>query len=358
MKADNKARVAVLDVVRVIAVIMVMLHHYYTPNTYPDIGDLFHFGALGVPLFFIISGFVIYSTLERTNNYKEFIIKRFVRLSPAMLICSTITFVFFSYFYEGDGYHHSKSFVNYIIANTFIDPNVFNIPNGWVKYYYIDNAYWSLWVEICFYSLIGFLYFFFKKRFIFYYIIICSIGMSIFLLFYTSIGALVLQKYLNFDEVQIKYYKLVARAFVFFFECLWFLLGIYLYKLYHNKNEKKYIYYIILIFIINIIKEKITIDSVLFAILTFIFLMIFVYRNSWLDFMCKPILCKIGVASYAMYLIHYHLGVVAIQAMNEKWGSSYVYPIVVVFIVIIFGMLCYNYLEKNLIQVYKKIFKI
>lgn len=358
MKANHTQRVAVLDVIRVIAVVMVMLHHYYTPNVYPNIGNLFHFGALGVPLFFIISGFVIYSTLERTHNYKEFIIKRFIRLSPAMLICSTITFVFFSFLYEGDSYYHSKSFVNYLIANTFIDPNVFNIPSGWVKYYYIDNAYWSLWVEICFYSFIGFLYFFFRDRFIFYYVLICGIAMPIFLLFYTSVGASILRSYLHFDEAQIKYYRLVARAFVFFFESFWFLLGIYLYKLYNNKTEKKYIYYIILIFIVNIIKERITIESVIFSILTFVFLMIFVYRNNWLDFMCKPILCKIGVASYAMYLIHYHLGVVAIQAMNDKWGSSYFYPIIVVFLVIIFGMFCYNFLEKNLIKVYRKILKI
>ena len=93
---DNTNRVRILDVMRVIAIILVMLHHYYSSSNYPDVGNWFYFGAFGVPLFFIISGFVINSTLVRTQNYKDFIVNRFIRLSPAMFICSTITFVFFS----------------------------------------------------------------------------------------------------------------------------------------------------------------------------------------------------------------------------------------------------------------------
>ena len=101
-------------------------------------------------------------------------------------------------------------------------------------------------------------------------------------------------------------------------------------------------------------KER-SIEILVFSILVFLFLMIFIYRNSWLNFMTNEILCKIGVASYAMYLIHYHIGVVIVKFMNQYWGISYIYPIIVIGIVIIFGLLCYHYLEKRLIKIYKKV---
>ena len=351
---DNTNRVRILDVMRVIAIILVMLHHYYSSSNYPDVGNWFYFGAFGVPLFFIISGFVINSTLVRTQNYKDFIVNRFIRLSPAMFICSTITFVFFSYFYVEDGYEHSKNFMNYLIANIFIVPHIFNILSGRIIYYYLDNAYWSLWVEVCFYTLIGFLYFLNKKKFIMHYIVIGCIGTPLFFLFYTSLGESVLRYYFSIGDEQIKYYKIIARSFAFFYEWTWFLLGIYLYQLYQNKHRKKYITYIFIIFLFNILKER-SIEILVFSILVFLFLMIFIYRNSWLNFMTNEILCKIGVASYAMYLIHYHIGVVIVKFMNQYWGISYIYPIIVIGIVIIFGLLCYHYLEKRLIKIYKKV---
>ena len=160
--AEKKGRVNVLDVLRVVAVIMVILSHYYL--NYPDVGRKVAWGALGVQLFFIISGFVIYASLENTKNYRDFIVKRFLRLSPAMFICSTIIFVFFRFFYTGEGYTNSKLLSNYLIANTFIDPTFINVFFGRVRYYYLDGAFWSLWVEIGFYTLIGLLYFINKNN--------------------------------------------------------------------------------------------------------------------------------------------------------------------------------------------------
>ena len=50
------------------------------------------FGAYGVHLFFVISGFVIAMTLERCKTPREFILRRYARLAPAMLLFSVITF--------------------------------------------------------------------------------------------------------------------------------------------------------------------------------------------------------------------------------------------------------------------------
>ncbi|MDY3337608.1 acyltransferase [Riemerella anatipestifer] len=347
-------RVKILDSLRVIAIIMVMLHHYYGSYT-ENIKNIFHFGALGVPLFFIISGFVIYGSLEKTKKYTTFLIKRFIRLSPGMLICSSITFLFFHFIYSGDGYEHSKSIANYFIANTFIDPNVFNIKSGYVKYYYIDNAYWSLWVEICFYSLIGILYFITPKNFIKLYTIICFIGLPIFMLFYSSTGSHILQNYFQLSVDKIKYYHLIARAFVFFYDCLWFLIGILLYQLYNSPKNYRLITYICILFFINTIKDP-HLELVIFSLITMLFLYLFIYHSHTLSFLTTNWLSKIGVASYSMYLIHYHLGVVFINYLKTTLGYSILYPLITIILVITFGLLSYNFIEKRLTSIYKKLF--
>lgn len=353
---EKKGRVSILDVLRVVAVIMVILSHYYL--NYPDVGEKVAWGALGVQLFFIISGFVIYASLENTKNYRDFIVKRFLRLSPAMLICSTIIFMFFRFFYIGEGYANSKLFSNYLIANTFIDPTFINVFFGRVRYYYLDGAFWSLWVEICFYTLIGLLYFINKKKFINYYVIICFSLTPIFMLFYTSTGQNVLQTTFSLTAEQAYLFKIYGRALAFFDNCFWFLIGIFLYLLYNDKTKKKYIYYIIFLFLINIAKDKFNFPLIIFSVITFVFLMVFVYTPQKIEFIAQPLLCKIGVASYSMYLIHYYLGMVAVKYLKENVADSYIWPFLVMIVVILFGLFSYNYLEKPLGKLYKKVFKV
>jgi len=48
----------------------------------------YKFGFFGVQLFFMISGFVILMSLEKTEGFFHFIYKRWIRLFPALLIAS------------------------------------------------------------------------------------------------------------------------------------------------------------------------------------------------------------------------------------------------------------------------------
>lgn len=87
-----KNRFTELDALRGIAVMLVLISHYtwaYDLNS----GDYhfeiledhkFHFlyGAFGVQIFFVISGFVIFMTLEHTKSAAHFAVNRFARLYP------------------------------------------------------------------------------------------------------------------------------------------------------------------------------------------------------------------------------------------------------------------------------------
>ena len=78
-----------LDSIRAVAVILVIAHHYMYPT--------FPLGALGVDIFFVLSGYLITSLLAREwQEYQEiklshFYLKRILRLYPALLL--TLVFV-------------------------------------------------------------------------------------------------------------------------------------------------------------------------------------------------------------------------------------------------------------------------
>lgn len=162
-------RIASLDGLRTVAILAIVAFHYcyrWAPplssaTLYPYGRALaglpgVRFGAFGVQLFFIISGFVIAMTLERCRTPLEFAVRRYARLGPAMLIFSLLTFAAMQLIPGAPFPEHVSWFASSL---TFIDPVLLNrlIPGG--AFQSIAGAYWSLYVEVQFYVLACLLYF-------------------------------------------------------------------------------------------------------------------------------------------------------------------------------------------------------
>lgn len=142
-------RVEALDLLRLVAVLGVVFYHYGFRG--PNIGDhawaalpylspFAMYGYLGVPAFFVISGFVIaYSAEGRTAS--EFAIARFSRIYPTFVLCMTITALGILIL-GGELFH--VSFARWA-ANLAIASPALGLP-------YMDSAYWSLVIEITFYA--------------------------------------------------------------------------------------------------------------------------------------------------------------------------------------------------------------
>jgi len=153
-EATGPARVQALDVLRLFAVLGVMLFHYgfrgptefnVTHVAVPELASVARYGFLGVPIFFVISGFVIaYSAVGRTAT--SFAIARFSRIYPGFLFCMTITFAALLIF----GPPHFAATLAQWAANLIVAATALHQP-------YVDSAYWSLVVEITFYGWITFL---------------------------------------------------------------------------------------------------------------------------------------------------------------------------------------------------------
>ena len=142
-----KARVPALDLLRLVAVLGVVLFHYgfrgptgleQTYVALPELAAFARYGFLGVPVFFVISGFVIaYSAEGRTAT--EFAIARFVRIYPTFVLCMTVTFLAVLLL----GGSRFQASLGQWTANL-----VIAAPGS----RYVDSAYWSLVLEAVFYA--------------------------------------------------------------------------------------------------------------------------------------------------------------------------------------------------------------
>ena len=87
-------RISEIDGLRGIAAVFVMLFHYtFAFNRGWAPGYFFHYGYMGVSLFFIISGFVISMSISNGKSVFDFCYGRFIRLFPIYWVTILITVI-------------------------------------------------------------------------------------------------------------------------------------------------------------------------------------------------------------------------------------------------------------------------
>lgn len=134
-------RLVALDLIRFFAAMAVVLYHYTAREGFQDFSALANFtkfGYLGVPLFFIISGYVI-ALSAKNRTPIEFAVSRFVRLYPAFWCGIVFTVIVTGYF------ANVRFDAITILANATMLNDYLNIAN-------IDGVYWTLQAELKFYA--------------------------------------------------------------------------------------------------------------------------------------------------------------------------------------------------------------
>ncbi|WP_144392671.1 acyltransferase family protein [Pleionea sediminis] len=141
-------RLIELDLFRFIAALGVVLFHYVAwfvidnPSSSTLLDSIYliaQYGFLGVPLFFMISGFVILASAFNRNNI-EFAAARFARLYPIYWLCVSITAL--AVWLIGDS-ASAVELKQYIVNMTMLQ--------SFVKVSNIDGVYWTLAKELQFY---------------------------------------------------------------------------------------------------------------------------------------------------------------------------------------------------------------
>lgn len=148
----TKERFHEIDVLRGLACLMVVVFHYLhrgpeagwiTARASPLVDGLARYGYLGVHLFFIISGFVIFMSAEGATT-RRFAASRVARLYPAFWFAAPLT-ALVAWLAASETF---KVQLLQLAVNLTMAPHWFGVE-------FVDGAYWSLAVELHFYLLVA-----------------------------------------------------------------------------------------------------------------------------------------------------------------------------------------------------------
>lgn len=130
-----------LDALRGVAALLVVLYHFTEQVArQASEGLRVPWGGLGVQLFFVISGFVILLTLERSKSVSDFSVSRFARLFPAYwLACTVMISVYGIVGWPGVRPTLAEQAFNYTMFQSFL-----GVPS-------VSGVFWTLHVELAFY---------------------------------------------------------------------------------------------------------------------------------------------------------------------------------------------------------------
>ena len=150
---EKRQQIVGLDALRFLAALLVLSFHLtfwnWTsgadylgpfPPAYQVLLPFTWFGWVGVEVFFVLSGFVIAYSVERSTP-RKFLRHRWERLFPAALVCATMTAAVQLASRDHPGTIH--------LFNFWLKSILFSPWGPWV-----DESYWTLSVEVAFYAVI------------------------------------------------------------------------------------------------------------------------------------------------------------------------------------------------------------
>lgn len=288
-------RLAQLDALRGIAALAVVLFHYTTRygQLYGHVeapAISFPHGYLGVNLFFMISGFVIFMTLERTARPMDFVVSRFSRLYPAYWGALLVTFALTHLI----GLPGKTVGWDVLLVNTTMVQGFFGVDH-------VDGVYWTLEVELLFYgwALLS-------------YRLGGANGLRHFLF-----GALALR--LVYAAAQVGFgvdLPWVGQRWLLLPYICWFALGVSIYRLSRDgaASWRDGALALAAIAVLGIV------DGWHWAALATVFFAVLFGaargRWTWLE---HPVLLWLGTISYTLYLLHENIGWAVLRRL-EGWG--------------------------------------
>jgi peptidoglycan/LPS O-acetylase OafA/YrhL len=315
-----KKRYYELDAIRGIAALMVVLFHYtirYSEIYENPIDPLFSFpfGEYGVQLFFIVSGFVIFLTLNRTTNSIDFIVSRFSRLYPVYWFSVVFTFiVVFLFSLPGREVDVQTALINLTMIQK------------WLGVENVDGVYWTLALELSFYIIM-------------YCLFITKQLKRIHLISIIWLIIIIGSKF--FEEINnVNIHGAIKLLFLLEYGNL-FIAGIMFYKIMHERRNLDFV-----VLCMSLIAEYYLHGNTVFLIALY-FVLFFLFATGNLRILSIKPLMYLGTISYSLYLIHQNVGYIIIRQLD---ANNMLNPISIIIvpltIVIAIAALMQRYIEK------------
>ncbi len=323
-------RIYILDDLRGIAILTVLFYHYffvfYIKNDvtndftifFKEMTNYLNFGAYGVSLFFLVSGFVIPMSLKdenRTKSVYNFFIKRFFRLFPTYWFAIILISFIILLFDDPSAYTFKQIVINFTMLQ-----DIFKTES-------IDGVFWTLMIELKFYILTAIL---------FYFGLLKDIKFIILALFVLSVITLYLGKFGN---------NLWSYLMVMY-------LGTTFYFYYKKKISKKVLTLLTVVVSFYFLNNHYFLSdegygktigysmATILAILSFILAL--KYKNT-----LSKVTTFFGNISYSFYLLHQVLGYFLINNFLKIDISTPYSQIVTILIIVMISYFTNIYIEKS-----------
>lgn len=157
MQSETSKYIPSVTMLRGIACLAVCMMHFFGTVPSKTLNEIGIYGGYGVPIFFVISGFIIpytlYHSAYKINNYFKFLLKRVIRLEIPYLL--TILLIILISALAQLSAEPSVSTVKLFDKNTFY--HVFYLV-GIMDGKWLSPVFWTLAIEFQFYLFIGLLF--------------------------------------------------------------------------------------------------------------------------------------------------------------------------------------------------------
>jgi peptidoglycan/LPS O-acetylase OafA/YrhL len=299
----------------------------------------FQFGYLGVDIFFVISGFLMYKIYESldTDKIQTFYLKRVSRLLPAYVFMSLLTLITFMFFVLP---FERYSIVKQNLAASFFASNFYY----WTENQYFVNSglkpilsFWSLALEMQFYLIFPLIIPFFRRS---QKLIICTIIASLFM---------------NIILVNLS----PETAFFLLFSRLWeFLIGVLVCmnlsalrkRINFSQNSAFFVLFMLPVLIVCagfVLTKRELILNVLVVFYSAV-IIVFGFILNRKSGPLLSVLLNIGKYSYSIYLVH--LPIISIVSYSPFSGNKYPggdlrFNVITLILIYIFSWLLFNIVE-------------
>lgn len=282
-------RIKELDALRGIAALGVVFFHYTLGRAEAQYG--FKLGITGVDLFFMISGFVIFMSIQNVSTSLDFAVNRFTRLYPTYWTCVTITALLQLLLIISSSNNMVDLSVSKYLINLTMFQHYFSVND-------IDGSYWTMIIEMVFYIFIALVL---SLKLVKHIIPICVV-----ILVMIGVYSILLEQGFPTLNTTLTYW---ARLFVHF---PLFFAGILFFEI-RQQQSKWFLNYLLvaLCFIIqcslynNSSKASSYISNAEYIIMLSVYFVLFIlFVKHKLQFIVTKSTLFLGKISFALYLIH------------------------------------------------------
>lgn len=313
----KRKRLDELDALRGIGALMVVIYHYSTrfhemfPQA-PHVPFNFAGGNYRVLLFFAISGFAIFFTLDRIRHVPDFLMNRFTRLFPAYWGATIMTLAAV----------HLGDMQSLQISTTAILAN-FTMLEGFIFLPEVDGAYWTLTVELGFYACMLAIWLV-RRRFALEPVIVGWLALKWLLALWP-------------DMPERAIMILVLRHIPFF------VIGMLSYRVWSGERSwRQQAPYIGFALITVAALETADIAAVACLLILCFWAMV----EGRLGFICARPLLWLGGISYSLYLVHQHIGFTIMVNMGAAGWNPWSGFLVALLVALMLGLLLNRYVER------------